>query len=110
MIFKKDPALITPLNKTPYHKRGKTLNNGEGKYTKLNRAEILREMRLDRNDKVKILSYATAKGIQDKDTRQRLTQHIEEILKLEDAHNFSYHAFLVENTIFLSINAFLGHY
>jgi hypothetical protein len=54
----------------------------------------MRELRLDRKDKSKIIQYAKDKGITGDQTLLELKKYIEKILDLKDAHNFSFSAFL----------------
>ena len=42
-----------------------------------------------------MIEYAKTKGIKDSDTILELEIRLDEILYLQDAHNFSYQAFLV---------------
>ena len=66
-----------------------------GKFRRLSRQQILRELRLDFSDKIKIMKYTQAKGVHDKDVRKKLEEHIHTLINITDAHNFSYKAFLV---------------
>ena len=60
----------------------------------------MRELRLDRKDKSKIIQYAKDKGITGDQTLLELKKYIEKILDLADAHHFSFSAFLVEFFLF----------
>ena len=75
----------------------------KGKYSKgvgFSKQEILDGLRVSQKDMVEIRKYARKKGVTDEERINKLNGYMDEVHYLDDAHNFSYHAFLVGFLLF----------